>query len=226
MHYLGEISGLAPRMTHDFLGRCYSRESVEDSLHEFQGVRSEQLKDPARTAAELLEAGEIIGWFEGGSEFGPRALGHRSILADPRNPRHKRRLNKDIKKREEFRPFAPSILEEEFSKWFLSDSNSTSCSSFMLLVDSFLGHCRNLVPAVCHVDGSGRLQTVAKHHNSRFRCLIEKFHDLAGIPLVLNTSFNAQGEPIVETPSDAIRSAKKMQLRYCIIEDMLITLNS
>ena len=152
-------------------------------------------------AATSIANGKIIGWFQGKSECGPRALGNRSILADPRDPGMKDRLNAKVKFRESFRPFAPSILWERQQDYFDLDVPSP----YMLMVADILEEKRYLIPSVTHVDGTGRLQTVMKELNPMFYRLIEKFDETTGIPIVLNTSFNIRGEPIVETPDDAIQ---------------------
>jgi carbamoyltransferase len=149
----------------------------------------------------LLAQGLIVGWFQDRAEFGPRALGARSILADPTRPDMKDLLKTYVKHREEFRPFAPSCLEERASKFF------TGCTSspFMLFVYPVEPGQRARVPAITHVDGTARVQTVAKDLQPRYYRLIEEFEKRRGVPMVLNTSFNVMGEPIVDTPSDAVR---------------------
>ena len=147
-------------------------------------------------------SGKIIGWFQGSLEFGDRALGNRSILADPRNKSMKDKINKSIKYRENFRPFAPAVLEEK-AKEFFEDYQE---SFFMEKTLSIKGSKRKLIPSVTHVDGSGRLQTVSKKTNPMFYNLIKSFYDKTGIPILLNTSFNVQGEPIVCSIEDAIKN--------------------
>ena len=159
-------------------------------------IRVEAVRSAPRAAAELLAAGRVIGWFCGASEIGPRALGHRSILADPRRAEMKVRLNEQVKRREAFRPFAPAVLEEQAEAWF-----GVRNSPFMLRVAPVL---QRGVPAVTHVDGTARVQTVARDESPEFYELIDHFYALTQVPMVLNTSFNADGEPIVETPDDAI----------------------
>jgi carbamoyltransferase len=152
----------------------------------------------ARAAAALAD-GQVLGWFEGRMEYGPRALGHRSVLADPRRAEMKDVLNRRIKHREPFRPFAPAILAERAAEWF----EDAQPSPAMLLVLPFRPERRAQVPAVVHVDGSGRLQTVAREDNPRFHALISAFERATGVPIVLNTSFN-DNEPIVCTPDEAL----------------------
>jgi carbamoyltransferase len=152
----------------------------------------------AATAKEISD-GKVIGWFQGRLEWGPRALGNRSILGDPRRANMKDILNEKIKRRESFRPFAPSILREEVTSWFETDADVP----FMMQVFQVREEQRPKIPAVTHVDGSGRLQTVHAHTNPRYHRLIEHFRDLTGVPMVLNTSFN-ENEPVVCHPREAL----------------------
>jgi carbamoyltransferase len=168
-----------------------------------------------------LCAGEFGGWFEGGSELGPRALGHRSILADPRHGDAKSMLNSRIKFRESFRPFAPAVLKEKAAEWFELDGVDPD-SPFMLRVCPLKPGVRDLVPAVVHVDGSGRLQTVSEEHGGKFYALLRRFYDVTGVPLLLNTSFNGVEEPIVETPEDALWCMLQNDLDFVVLEDRMI----
>jgi len=156
-------------------------------------------RDVTRGAARDIAEGLVVGWFQGRMEFGPRALGNRSIVVDPRRAEMKNVLNTRIKKRESFRPFAPSILEEHTSDYF----EQTHPAPTMLMVYQVKPEQRGRIPAVTHVDGSGRLQTVSREANPRYHQLISDFHELSGVPVVLNTSFN-ENEPIVCTPRQAI----------------------
>src|SRR5204862_4598640 len=140
--------------------------------------------------------GKMVGWFQGRMEWGPRALGNRSVLADPRNAGIKDILNAKIKRRESFRPFAPSILREAVAEWFETDDDVP----FMMQVYQIREDKRRLIPAVTHVDGSGRLQTVTRDTNPLYHDLISTFHSLTGVPMLLNTSFN-ENEPVVCTPA-------------------------
>ena len=185
-----------------YLGKEYSKEEIETSFLNYDGeIRVELCDDVYSKAAAAIAYGKIVGWFQGKSECGPRALGNRSILADPRDPGMKDRLNAKVKFRESFRPFAPSVIWEYQQEYF--DLNIPS--PYMLMVSDILEEKRYLIPSVTHVDGTGRLQTVMKELNPAFYELIERFNEITGIPIVLNTSFNIRGEPIVETPDDAIR---------------------
>jgi len=170
---------------------------------------------------ELLCDGKIIGWFDGRSELGPRALGQRSILCDPRRPDGKEILNRRVKMREPFRPFAPAVLLEEAGNWFELDGAAPD-SPFMLRVCEVKREKRNEVPAVVHVDGTGRLQTLTRETNGRFYELVQSFHERTGVPILLNTSFNRMGEPIVETPRDAIECLLNTGLDGCVFDDRIV----
>lgn len=163
-------------------------------------VRISRRPDAPELAARMLTQGKIISWFQGRMEMGPRALGNRSTLTDPRPANMKDILNARVKFRESFRPFAPSVLEEKVGQWFACDYPSP----YMILVYDVLPEKRHLVPAITHVDGTGRVQTVSRKHNPRYYRLIEEFERLTGVPMILNTSFNKRGEPIVNTPEQAI----------------------
>ena len=184
------------------------------------GCRIEKLQEEAelcRRTAEYIAAGKVIGWFQGRMEWGPRALGNRSILADPRRPDMKELLNAKIKRRESFRPFAPSILEEAVSDWF----EESDTVPFMMKVYQFRDAKRALVPAVVHVDGSGRLQTVSKSTNARYHRLITSFSHLTGVPLVLNTSFN-ENEPIVCRPQEALDCFLRTNMDVLVMGDVML----
>lgn len=158
--------------------------------------------ESVKTAAVLLSKGRVVGWFQGGSEFGQRALGNRSILADPRDENMKNRINRLVKYRENFRPFAPAVLEEFQDEYFEYGGRTP----YMTEVHPVLESKRRIIPAVVHVDGTARLQTVSKKTSSKFWKLISNFRKITGVPVVLNTSFNVKGEPIVDSPRDAIRT--------------------
>ena len=167
--------------------------------------------------ASSLNDGKIVAWFQDEMEFGPRALGNRSILMDPSIKNAKEILNLKIKLREKFRPFAPSIIKEEVSSWF----ETNSLSDYMTFVYKIKEDKRSLIPAVCHVDGTGRLQTVDKNLNSKFYRLIKKFYDKKKIPILLNTSFN-ENEPIVNTPSEALNTFLRTQMDILVIDNFII----
>jgi len=188
----GEIRGAIARALPDSAGKDGS----------WGEIRIETIPDEDRLANETAEAlarGEVVGWYQGRAEWGPRALGNRSILADPRRADMKDILNSKIKRRESFRPFAPSILEERTGEWFTIDYPDP----FMIKVYPIRTKKRPLVPAVTHVDGTGRLQTVSERSNPRYWRLISAFERRTGVPMVLNTSFN-ENEPIVNTPAEAL----------------------
>ena len=171
--------------------------------------------------AEALSEGKVIGWFEGEMEWGPRALGHRSILGDPRKANMKDILNLKIKRRESFRPFAPAILKEKVSDWFNINSEYDLDVPFMMKVYPIYPEKRELIPAVCHIDGSGRLQTVTDKDNGRFYRLIKKFYKKTGVPIVLNTSFN-ENEPIVFSIKEALDCYLRTKMDYLVIENHII----
>jgi predicted NodU family carbamoyl transferase len=169
--------------------------ALAECVTSFVGIEEELVKRTAQAIAD----GKVVGWYQGRMEWGPRALGNRSILADPRRADMKDILNAKIKRRESFRPFAPSILREAVSDWFETDDDVP----FMMEVFQIRAQKRSFIPAVTHVDGSGRLQTVHKETNLRYYRLIEQFRELTGIPMVLNTSFN-ENEPVVCYPEEAL----------------------
>lgn len=188
-------------MRHNYLRPGFVDAEIAATLGKF-GLPTERLANPAATAAELIANGRIIGWFQGCPEFGDRALGNRSILADPRDPAMKDKVNKTVKYRESFRPFAPAILAEHAEDWFVGARPTL----FMERALPVRPERREQIPAVVHEDGTGRLQKVAQDQNMLFRGLIEEFHRRTGVPILLNTSFNLKGEPIVASPQDAIRT--------------------
>ena len=167
--------------------------------------------------AHSLADGKIVGWFQGKSESGNRALGNRSILADPRNPDIKDIINSKIKMREDFRPFAPAVLEEHYKQYF--DTNQTS--PYMSRICKVKPEMKNVIPGVTHVDGTARIQTVNKNDNNKFYELIREFGEITGVPMLLNTSFNCQ-EPIIETPENALKTFKKTTIDILVINDYII----
>ena len=167
--------------------------------------------------SDYIIEGKIVGWFEGGSEVGPRALGHRSILADARNPLNKDVLNEKVKHREEFRPFAPVVPLEDAEEWFVLNGQE---SPFML----YSVRCKRPddIPSGVHVDDTARVQTVTKEANGRFYSLVKSFGEKTGVPIIINTSFNDKGEPIVESPEDAIACFSKTGIDVLVLENYLI----
>ena len=196
------------------VGRGLSR------LLQFSGLEVERLDEEAlcRVVADHLAAGRIVGWVQGRAEFGPRALGNRSILADPRSATVKDRINARVKFREEFRPFAPSILAEHGPAYF----EDFQMSPYMERTLRFRDEVVARVPGVVHVDQTGRLQTVTVEDNPRFHRLISRFHEVTGVPVLLNTSFNVMGKPIAHSVEDAISVFYTSGIDLLVIEDHLI----
>ncbi len=192
------------RWEHSLLGPSFSEADVHAALaRAADDVTWTAEEDIAAKVAREIDRGRIIGWFQDRMEYGPRALGSRSIVADPRDPGMKDRINSLVKRREEFRPFAPAVLEEAAPEWF--DLTGLSSSPFMLFAVPVRPGRAALIPAVTHVDGTARIQTVSPRAKTRYRRLIEQFGELTGVPIVLNTSFNVGREPIVCTPADALK---------------------
>jgi carbamoyltransferase len=208
------------KIDHAYWGSDFSNEEIEKELKDY-GITACKLSNTADAVAKLLADGKIIGWFQGRSELGPRALGSRSILADPRPAEHKDIVNARIKFREEFRPFAPSVLEEECSNWFELETSSP----YMLMIPTVREEKKGVIQAVTHVDGTARPQTVSKSTNPRYHALIDSFFKQTGCPIVLNTSFNVKGEAIVDNPSDALRCFFSTGLDYLVIGDFIISKN-
>jgi len=243
VHYMGlgskRPSPHGDSMTGSFLGPSYDVNEVERRMR-IAGAKFSRLAEDEliRRTAAAIAAGKSIGWHQGRMEFGPRALGARSILADPRSPDTQKRLNLQIKKRESFRPFAPSVLLEDAAEWFELDVESP----YMLLVaDVALGKCtplhgeqlpmtgldrlmvnRSVIPAVTHVDYSARIQTVQYELNPLFHALLTEFKRLTGCPVLVNTSFNVRGEPIVESPEDALSCFMRTEIDVLVVGDCFL----
>ncbi|MGD2114971.1 MAG: carbamoyltransferase C-terminal domain-containing protein [Acidobacteriota bacterium] len=211
------------RVLKDSTGVRYTPAAVEAAVTSVPCIETleTELDRALDGAVELLIAGRIVGWFQGGSELGPRALGQRSILCDPRRPDAKGTLNGRVKFRESFRPFAPSTLREEVSGWFECEDETES--PFMLRVMRFRPGLADRVPGVVHVDGTGRVQTVCRERDGLYHELIRRFHRETGVPMLLNTSFNVNEEPIVETPEDALWCLLFSGLDACFLEGRLVT---
>lgn len=211
-------------LIHDNVGKHYSSEEIDRAVMNTPRVHSfyyDDYKDLISKTVDLLEEQKIIGWFQGGSELGPRALGQRSIICDPRSATAKGHVNSRVKHREEFRPFAPAILAEEAYKWFELDSTDQD-SPFMLRVAKFREEKTQYLPAVVHCDGTGRLQTLTNNRNGAFYEIVLEFFRRTGVPVVLNTSFNVMNEPIVETPEDALWCLLYTDLDCCIFHDRIV----
>lgn len=205
-----------------YIGKPYSRSEIISAINEFPSLNFEEY-DNMDTLIEdtsyWLTQNRVIGWFQDGAEIGPRALGNRSILASPINSWMTGHINSDVKKREWYRPFAPAVLFEHQGEIFESDVYSP----YMLVTTTVKEDWRNRIPAVTHIDNSARHQSVTKTSNSKFYKLITKFHEITGVPVLLNTSFNGPKEPIVETPNDAIRCFYETGLDFLVINNFLIS---
>ena len=213
-------------MDHAFWGPQFSPPEITRLLAEHReeiarsGCAVEEIRDEeelCRRAATAIAGGAVLGWFQGRMEWGPRALGNRSILCDPRRADMKAILNAKIKRRESFRPFAPSVLAEAVGEWFEEDD----AVPFMMQVFQIREEKRAQIPAVTHVDGSGRLQTVYRHTNPRYYRLIESFRDLTGVPMVLNTSFN-ENEPVVCRPEEALDCFLRTKMDALVIGEFVL----
>ncbi|MBW2984870.1 carbamoyltransferase [Candidatus Woesearchaeota archaeon] len=179
-------------------------------------------KDIIKTTAKLVHENHVVGWFQGGMEWGPRALGSRSILANPCNPKAQDLLNAKVKHREKFRPFAPVVCEDDALKYFECDEPTPEPTDFMLMVYPIRKEWHKKIPSVTHVDGSGRLQTIRKHQNPLYYNTIKEFGRLSGIPILINTSFNIRGEPIVCTYYDAYKCMMGTGIDYLVMDKFLI----
>ena len=226
-------------MKGSYLGPYFSEKEILITNKKYKAVYEHlvSFEELSKKVAELISQGNVVGWFQGRSEFGPRALGNRSILADPRNPEMQKKLNLKIKFREGFRPFAPSILEEDYSEFF----EGKTISPYMLLVkkikkeikiktpDNYwnlnywdkLYTNRSKLQSITHVDFSARIQTVSKKTNTRYWALLNQFKKITDVGVLVNTSFNVRGEPIVNTPEDAFKCFMNTEMDYLVIENYL-----
>jgi carbamoyltransferase len=220
---LGNARSKSHELTHALLGPSYTDDDILRLLEEAK-VPYRKLDDPAKTAAQLIANGKIVGWFSGRMEFGPRALGARSILADATNPEMQDIVNHFVKHREDFRPFAPAVPEEDAARYFdiFGKPNANSAARFMLMVVPVRKQYRDKLPAVTHIDGSARLQTVRQQDNPHYYAILREFEKIKGIPVVLNTSFNVRGEPIVCSPDDALRCYSSTGIDALILENYLV----
>ena len=209
----GQALGVYQHADYTLNNNKHKTETFAGREYDYIGNSIMNIEDVAQEIAN----GKIVGWFQGKSESGNRALGNRSILADPRNPEIKDIINSTIKMREDFRPFAPAVLEEHYKEYFDTKSPSPYMSRICKVLDNKI----NKVPGITHVDGTARIQTVNKEDNNKFYELIREFEVITGIPMLLNTSFNCQ-EPIVETPQNALRTFKRTGLDILIINDYII----
>jgi carbamoyltransferase len=221
-----------------YLGPSYAKSDIQSFLDD-SAIKYERVDDIDAVGAKLLAEGNILGWFRGRMEYGPRSLGARSILGDPRRHTMQRDMNLKIKYRESFRPFAPIVLEEKMSEWF----DLEQPSPYMLLVSpvneskrlaglsendaavfgiDLLNQIRSDIPAVTHVDYSARIQSVTQDRNPNIYGLLKRFDEITHCPVLINTSFNVRGEPIVESPEDAFRCFMRTEIDYLVIENFLI----
>ncbi len=203
-----------------YLGPLYSAEEIRSAISSEATVYAAHhgFSKVVRAAARRIAEGQVIGWFQGRSEMGPRALGNRSILADPRDSRMRDHINQNVKHREWYRPVAPAVLEEDAPAYFHIDRPLP----FMLFAVQAREEMIGRIPSAVHVDGSARVQTVRKSQNPRFYKLISEFKLRTNVPMVINTSFNGRGEPIVESPVDAISAFRRMNLDALVIGDYLV----
>ena len=244
-HYLDkprEVNGKEDKQYGSYLGPHFTKDEIKKFLDEKNNAYREYTEeDLCEDVAKRLEKGEIIGWFQGRMEFGPRALGARSIIGDARNPEMQKKMNLKIKYRESFRPFAPSVLLENVSEWFEYDRESpymlmvapmkkekrismTDEQSNLFGIDK-LNIPRSDVPAITHVDYSARIQTVDGRNNLRYYKMMKKFYENTGCPMIVNTSFNVRGEPIVCTPEDAYRCFMRTEMDTLVLEDYVLLKN-
>lgn len=222
-HLLGQPRG--PALDHAYLGSEYSDAEIQAFLekHSIPYKKFPSDEEFYEFAAQALVDGQVCGWYRGRFEWGPRALGSRSIIADPRKPEMKEKLNATIKFREAFRPFAPSVLEERASEFFdIEEADRHWPARFMLYVTPVREDKRHLLPAITHEDGSGRLQTVFKDTNPAYHRLIERFGEKTGVPVIMNTSFNLKGEPIVEAPDHAFNTFSLSGMDYLFLGNYVI----
>jgi len=205
------------RMKHTYYGTGYKDKDVTKALEEYR-LDYQKIKNPEKTAAELINNDKVVGWFQGRLEFGPRALGNRSVLADPRNEKIKDKINKYLKKRDWFMPFAPSILSEAKEEYF---ENAVE-APFMIMGFDVKKDKLKEIPAVVHVDNTARPQTVDKKVNPSYWKVIKEFEKLSGVPVILNTSFNRHGQPMVRSPQDAALHVVWGCVEYLIMHNCLV----
>ncbi len=218
----GEISNV--RFPTPFLGPSYSIDEIETALAEFgdqiEVHRSGSLAETCAEAARLIAEGRVIAWYRGRMEFGPRALGHRSILADPGRPEMRDRINAMVKMREAFRPFAPAVSLEQVHRWFEVPAGTEL--PYMITTVDVREEFRAQLPAITHVNGSARVQTVSPQDNAEFHALLKAVGKISGSEMVLNTSFNVKGQPIVNTPREAIETFLGTGIEYLFLENVML----
>ena len=212
-------------MDHSYVGKRYTDQEVANAISKpLVRVQTTQTQSDniARDTAKLLADQKVIGWFQDRSEFGPRALGNRSLIADPRKPEMKNILNSRVKHRQPFRPFAPIVLYERAKEIFEGEEDSP----FMLIAKNVRPEWRDKIPAIVHVDGTARVQTVREATNPTLYRLLKEFDALTGVPVLINTSFNVKGEPIIETPRDAVICFLTTGIDHLVMHDMLVSKNA
>lgn len=212
------------QLKHAFLGPKFSISEIKNFLDK-NSVNYSEFKDEkelVKTVAKLINEDNVIGWFQGEMEWGPRALGSRSILSNACNPKMQEILNLKVKHREKFRPFAPVVCEEDALKYFECDKPVPEPTDYMLMVYPIVKKWHTKIPSVTHVDGSGRLQTIRRQQNPLYYDVIKEFGKLSGIPILINTSFNIRGEPIVCTPRDGYKCMMGTGIDYLIIDKFLV----
>ncbi len=218
----GEVRNI--RMNVPFLGPAAAEKEIDEAIEAFQDrietVRLPALQATCVEAAKLIRDGRVIAWYRGRMEFGPRALGHRSILADPGRPEMRDRINAMVKMREAFRPFAPAVALEQVHHWF-NVPPGTELPHMIVTVDVREEH-RLTLPAITHVNGSARVQTVSKEDNTDFHVLLEEVGKITGREMVLNTSFNVKGQPIVNTPREAVETFLGTGIEYLFLENIMV----
>jgi len=204
-------------MEHPYLGPEFTDSEIEDVLSSYEiPYEKHNEEELADKIADQIDKQKVVGWFQGRMEYGPRALGNRSIVADARNKENWQRVNLKIKFRESFRPFAPTVIEEDLNKYFDLDVPTP----FMLLVAQVK---KNDIPAVTHVDNSARIQSVSKSQNPKYHKLISKFKEKTGTSVIINTSFNVRGEPIVCTPLDALKCFMRTDMDILVMGGFIVT---
>ena len=212
-------------MEHSYVGKPYTDADVNKALSKsLVSIQTTQSRSDniARDTAKLLADQKVIGWFQDRSEFGPRALGNRSLIADPRKAEMKDILNSRVKHRQPFRPFAPIVLYERAKEVFEGEEDSP----FMLIAKNVRPEWRDKIPAIVHVDGTARVQTVREATNPTLYRLLKEFEALTGVPVLINTSFNVKGEPIIETPRDAVICFLTTGIDHLVMHDMLVSKNA
>jgi carbamoyltransferase len=212
------------KLTNPYLGPSFNSKEIENFLiqNKIKYSTFNNNEEMVKKTAKLLYENNVIGWFQGGMEWGPRALGSRSILSNPCNKDMQHILNLKVKHREKFRPFAPVVCEDDALTYFDCDDPIPEPTDYMLMVYPIIEKWRKKIPAVTHVDGSGRLQTIRKHQNPDYYNLLKEFGKLSSIPILINTSFNIRGEPIVCTPFDGYKCMMGTGIDYFVIDKFLV----